>query len=95
MGTLARLADSRQPGSCHVLRCAAAPRVSAAAWPRPVRLMTNTLRRQALIRLHTLFRTWRRYEFEVHYCAPCNADYDYWLGCDGCGLPPIELTKPA
>ena len=88
MGTLAWPCLYRQPGNCQVLRCTAALRVPAVATPRPVPFMTNSLPRQALIRLHTLFRTWHRYEFEVHYCARCDADYDYWLGCDGCALAP-------
>ena len=88
MGTLPRPVSCRQPGRCQVLRFAAALRVPAAAWPRPVPRMTNSLRRQALIRLHMLFRTWHRHEFEVHYCATCNADYDHWLGCDACDLAP-------
>jgi hypothetical protein len=50
--------------------------------------MTKTLRRSALIRLHTLLRTWDRYEFAVHYCAACGDVYDWWLGCGGCGRSP-------
>jgi hypothetical protein len=49
-----------------VLRCAAALRVTAGDWPRRGPGMTSTLRRQALIGLHTALGTWTRCEFGVH-----------------------------
>jgi hypothetical protein len=50
-------------------------------------MTTNPIRR-ALIALHTALGTWHHYPYGVHYCATCDALYDYWLGCEGCGLPP-------
>jgi hypothetical protein len=73
-----------------VLRCAAALRVAASGRPRRGPCMTSTLRRQALIRLHTALGTCTRYPFGVHYCATCDGLYDWWLGCAGCGRPPCD-----
>ena len=29
-----------------------------------------------------------RYPHAVRYCETCDALYDDWLGCEGCGKPP-------
>ena len=50
--------------------------------------MTTHPLRHALIALHTALDTWNRYPYGVHYCATCDALYDYWLGCAGCGRAP-------
>ena len=50
--------------------------------------MTTNPLRHVLIALHTVLGTWTRYEFGIHYCQTCDALYDYWLGCAGCGRPP-------
>ena len=42
--------------------------------------MTTHPLRHALIALHTALGTWDRYPYGVHYCATCDALYDYWLG---------------
>lgn len=62
--------------------------------------MTTNLSRETLIILHTLLGTWDRYPFGVHYCDVCDALYDWWLGCVGCGRSPAtcaatdEAVKP-
>jgi len=55
--------------------------------------MTTNPLRHTLIVLHTLLGTWDRYPFGVHYCAACDALYDWWLGCDGCGRPPAACAE--
>ena len=67
--------------------------------------MTTNPLRHALIALHTVLGTWTRCPYGVHYCATCDALYDYWLGCDRCGRAPhatlaavlselIEVVRP-
>ena len=53
--------------------------------------MTTNPLRHALIALHTVLGTWTRYPYGVHYCAVCDALYDYWLGCEGCGRAPHAM----
>ncbi len=48
--------------------------------------MTTNPLRHALIALHTALGTWTRYPYRVHYCATCDALYDYWLGSMGTGI---------
>jgi hypothetical protein len=55
--------------------------------------MTTNLSSRTLIILHILLGTWNRYPFCVHYCDVCDALYDWWLGCDGCGQPPAGATE--
>ena len=67
--------------------------------------MTTHPLRHALIALHTALGTWNRYPYGVHYCATCDALYDYWLGCQGCERAPhatlaamlselVEVVRP-
>jgi hypothetical protein len=39
------------------------------------------------VALHTALDTWDRYPYGIHQCEVCDALYDYWLGCEGCGTP--------
>jgi hypothetical protein len=52
--------------------------------------MTTSPLRPLLIALHTALGTWETYPYGVHYCVVCDALYEWWLGCGGCGRPPCD-----